>query len=131
MHLGIQGRVRRSYLRLLAVDAEAGGLAVLPMWAISRGASVWLMDLEPYECCRVVGLVKRLKVDPANGHLDATVTDGTGEVVARWSIRRPTPELAMVPGRAVALEGVATVGDDGRLILQEPDFQTIPLPDVA
>lgn len=114
-----------------APETEEPRPAELPQWAVSRGASVWLIDLEPYESCRVVGIVERLRIDPRDGHIEAEITDGTDSLVARWSIRRPTPELAVVPGRAVVLEGVAGVGDDGRLILEEPAFETIPWPEVG
>ena len=114
-----------------ASETEEPRAAELSRWAVSRGTSVWLIDLEPYESCRVVGIVERLRIDPRKGHIEAEITDGTDVLVARWSIRRPTPELAVVPGRAVVLEGVAGVGDDGRLILEEPGFETIPWPGVG
>lgn len=114
-----------------APRAREGLLAELQLWAVSNGASTWLIDLEPYVACRVVGVVERVRIDPASGWLQATITDGTDEVVARWFIRRPTPELAAVPGRGVALEGTALVGDDGELILIEPALQTLPFPQVA
>lgn len=60
---------------------------------------MWLIDLEPYEHCRVAGVVRRLRVDPTGGYIEATVNDGTGEVAARWPIRRSAPELAIVRGR--------------------------------
>lgn len=121
-------KLRRTHLRARAADVERCDLAVLQLWAISAGASVWLIDLEPYEHARVVGVVKRLRVDPAGGYIEATVDDGTGEAAARWPIWRSAPVLATVPGTAVALDGVAEVGDDGRLTLQEPELQTIPGP---
>jgi len=95
------------------------------LWAISAGASVWLIDLEPFEGCRVVGVVKRLRVDPLHGHIEVTIDDGTGQVAARWSIREHAPQLALAPGTAVLLEGVAVAGDDGRRTLFEPEFETI------
>jgi len=107
-------------------DLRRRRLPARQLWAISAGASAWLVDLEPYEKCRVVGVVKRLRVDPHEGHIEVTINDGTGQVAARWSIRRPAPELAIGPGMAVVLDGVAAMGDDGRLTLKEPGFQAIP-----
>lgn len=111
--------------------AEQRWLMELQLWAVSQGASVWLVDLEPYEPCRVVGVVERLRLDPRRGHLQATITDGTGEVAARWPIRTPPSEVAVAPGRAVVLEGVAVVAHDGALILQDPTFRIVPFPEVA
>ena len=84
------------------------------------------MDLEAYEKCRVVGVVKRLRVDPREELIEITINDGTGEVGARWTIRRLIPQLALAPGTAVVLDGVAATGSDGRLVLLEPGFQAIP-----
>jgi len=114
-----------------ASRAHERWLAELQLWAVSNGASTWLIDLEPYTSCRVVGVVERVRIDPVSGWLQATITDGTAEVVARWFIRRPTPELAAVPGRGVALEGAALIGDNGELILSEPALETLPFPQVA
>ena len=107
-------------------DIARGRLAARQRWAISAGASVWLMDLEPYEECRVVGVVNSLRMDPREGLIEITINDGTGEVSARWMIQRPIPQLALAPGTAVVLDGVATIGNDSRLLLLEPGFQAIP-----
>jgi hypothetical protein len=101
-------------------------LAERQRWAISAGASTWLIDLEPYEKCRVVGVVNSLRMDPREELIEITINDGTGEVGARWMIQRPIPQLALAPGTAVVLDGVAAIGNDGRLVLLEPGFQAIP-----
>lgn len=94
----------------------------LPLWALSQGASCWIIDLAPYEACRIAGVVESLVLDPPHGSLEAVVTDGTASVVARWHIRRPTRELAVAPGRFVLIEGLPMAGDDG-LVMLEPDFE--------
>jgi hypothetical protein len=106
-------------------------LVDLELWAVSSGASAWLIDLEPYELCRIAGVVKRLRVDPVNGVVAAVITDGTGEVVAQWAIRRPTPELLVAPGTGVILEGVAALGPGQELILREPRYETVRFLEVA
>jgi hypothetical protein len=103
-------------------------LAELQLWAISSGATTWLIDLEPYVSCRVVGIVERLRIDPLSGYIEATVFDGTAAAPARWAIRRSTEELAAVPGRGVVLEGMAVIGHDGELLLDEPSLRTIHFP---
>jgi hypothetical protein len=125
MNPAVLTRLRRSKLRSGVADVARSRLAARQRWAISAGASVWLIDLEPYERCRVVGVVKSLRVDPNEGHVEITITDGTGQVAARWTIRRHIPQLALAPGTAVVLEGAAAIGNDGRLALLEPGFQAI------
>lgn len=106
-------------------------LAELQLWAVSSGASVWLIDLEPYERCRVAGVVRILRLDPLEGHIEAVITDGTGELVARWPISRPVPQLVAVPGRRLLLDGFAVVGKDAQLMLLEPAWKLVSLPEVA
>ena len=105
-------------------------LLELQLWAVSQGITSWLIDLCPYEECRVAGIVDRLVIDPTISVIRAFVNDGTGTVVADWAIRRPTPELALCPGRAVVLEGIAGVEING-LVLHEPSFETVSFPEVA
>ena len=122
MHLPALTKHSRTNPPMRGADLE---LPARQLWAISAGASVWLVDLEPYEKCRVVGVVKRLRVDPHHGHIEVTINDGTGQVAARWTTGGHAPQLALVPGTAVLLDGVAVVGGDGRPTLLEPGFETI------
>ncbi|MGH2756871.1 MAG: hypothetical protein ACRDI3_03690 [Actinomycetota bacterium] len=114
-------RHRRAY--------EEERLIELQMWAVSCSASAWLIDVEPYEPCRVAGVVQGLRLDPRAGYLEATIADGTGLIVARWQISRPLPQLAAVPGTGLVLEGVPVVGADGEMVMAEPSFETVPFPD--
>lgn len=93
----------------------------LLLWAVSIGASTWICDLEPYLPARVAGIVDRTLIGPRKGVIEAFVWDGSGCVLARWHIRRPTPELALVPGRRVLLDGVPRLGETG-LVMVEPAF---------
>ena len=95
------------------------------------GASTWIVDLDPYAHCRVAGIVERLHIDPSAGIIAAEVNDGTGTIVARWPIRRPTPELAVAPGRAVLLDGMVELDVAGGRVLTDPDFQIARVPEVA
>jgi hypothetical protein len=113
------------------LGVEPAWLFELQLWTVSRGATSFLVDLEPYEVCRGAGLIERIRLDPQSGVFEAWVTDGTASVVAQWSIDRPMGPESIAPGRAVVLEGVAAVGPDGGLVLRDPAFETAPFPGVA
>lgn len=110
-------------------DAERR-LTELQLWALSAGATGWIIDVEPYEACRVAGVIERLTLDPVAGYMDVSVTDGTDRIIARWAIQRPTPQLVCVPGRLVVIDGVPATGDDC-LVMLEPDFELVVAPQVA
>jgi hypothetical protein len=126
------GRDRQGFAAALDLQPiEERWLFELQVWALSQGISSLVGDLNPYEPCRVAGLVERLLIDPQSGVIEISITDGTGSVIAQWAIRRPTPELAATPGRAIVVDGVAAIGADGELVIQEPRFETLPFPEVA
>lgn len=101
----------------------------LQLWAISAGASSLIVDVEPYENVRVAGSVIKLSIDPIAGDIDAYVWDGTGCLIARWHIVRPTPQMAIVPGRRVVVAGTS-FPEDHCVVMVEPAFELVD-PQVA
>ena len=80
---------------------------------------------------RAAGVVDRLLIDPTLGYFEASITDGTGFVTARWSIGFPAPCRAMVPGRRVIVEGFVIEVDRGIPILADPRYEVISPFEVA
>jgi hypothetical protein len=113
------------------LDVEASWLFELQLWTVSRGATSFLLDVEPYEPCRVAGFIRQIRLDPQTGVFEAWVTDGTASVVAQWSIDRPILPESVAPGRAVVLDGAPAVGPDGGLVLRNPAFETASFPWLA
>lgn len=101
-------------------------LLELQLWAISMGVSSCLVDVEPYERCRVAGVIERLLVDPQTGCVEATVTDGTARLTARWTIASGPTRRGLACGRKVVLEGVALSDLEGETLLDEPALQIAP-----
>jgi hypothetical protein len=101
------------------------------LWTVSRGTSAFLVDVGPYESCRVAGVVQRLTIDPRAGVIQALISDGTASVLAQWSMCGPKPQFPITLGQALVLEGVTGIGPDGQLILREASFETVSFPDVA
>ena len=111
-------------VRPVGVDDDPW-LTELQLWAVSMGASSWVIDIDPYEACRVAGHVTRLVIDPLRDRIEVTVTDGTGELTAGWAIERPAPQLVLGPGRRVLLEGLSLIDHEGNAHLEQPDFRVV------
>jgi hypothetical protein len=113
--------------KVMKLQGKDRFLTDLQMWAVSSGASTWLIDLEPGERCRVAVLVDRVRIDPAEHVIEASITDGTATTVAQWSTEH-TSYLPVIPGDAVLLEGVAAMVREGEIVLSEPLFESITFP---
>jgi hypothetical protein len=89
-----------------------------------------MIDVEPYEPCRAAGIVRRLRIEPLEGYLEATVTDGTGSLLARWDL--PTaPRPISLFGCALVLEGSASIAPDGGLMMVDPACEYVDSPFVS
>jgi hypothetical protein len=73
----------------------------------------------------VAGVVRRLRIDPRQGVIRATITDGVNSLDAEWPICRPAAQLRAAPGTGLLLEGVARVDKSGRLLMVEPSFEIL------
>ena len=74
-----------------------------------------MADVDLYEVSRVAGAIQSLRIDPAEGVLQVTISDGTALVTAQWSLDGSIPVPELIPGRLVVLDGVATFGHEGNL----------------
>ena len=113
-------------MELLRRRHGTDGLTELELWVVSVGASL-ACDVKPCQSCRVAGVVERLRIDPSEGVIDATVSDGTGSITARWPASFRLDRMAITPGRLVILDGSADVGSDGHRILNEPSLRTVTI----
>lgn len=82
-------------------------------------------EIVPRSPCRVGGEVKAVRIVPRAGAdaLEATVSDGRGQVVAVFLGRRKV--AGVTPGRRLVLEGV--LAEDGnRLVVYNPVYTLLP-----
>lgn len=74
----------------------------------------------------IVGEISTLRIVPRDGSpwLEATVTDGTGSIVAMWTGRRAIAGVR--PGRRLAISGrAATATGDRRLRIYNPSYELL------
>ena len=73
-------------------------------WAASLDGTVRLDRCPKREPVKVAGVVRRLSVHPAEGKVEAVISDGTGEITALFSARGASQGIGL--GSRLVLEGV-------------------------
>jgi len=86
-----------------------------------------IADVQPRADAIIVGQIASLRIVPRSDGsqwLEATVTDGTGTVVAMWTGRR---RIAGVnPGQRISIHGRGSPsGPGGRLLLMNPEYELL------
>ena len=101
----------------------------LRTWAASLGGVIPIRDVEPRCKCRVAGVVKNIRIDPraASGSIEATITDGSGEMIAKWLGRQALSGVGL--GMGLVLEGIVGRGPAGEPTILNPEYQLLPGPE--
>lgn len=80
----------------------------------------------PRDEVKVVGEIQSVRIVPRAGSpsLEATITDGTGALVAMWTGRRRIAGIA--PGKRLVVTGRGSpTGPGGRLLLFNPRYELL------
>ncbi|MDQ4097750.1 MAG: OB-fold nucleic acid binding domain-containing protein [Actinomycetota bacterium] len=83
-------------------------------------------SVRPREEVSVVGEITTVRIVPRAGSpsLEATITDGTGSVVAAWTGRRRIAGIA--PGKRLMINGRgAPIAPGGRLLFFNPRYELL------
>lgn len=96
--------------------------AELREWAEGVPGTVRVSDAAPRERAKIAGMVRRITVRPVEGldALEVVLSDGTGDLSARWLGRRSI--RGMVLGSKVVVEGVVGSADGVKQIVN-PMFE--------
>lgn len=97
----------------------------LRAWRAGFPETVPVADLVARREGTVVGVVARILVE-ADGPLEATVEDGSGELTAEFHGRRWLPGVEL--GRALRLTGVVALDGDGHRHMRDPAWEPVTEP---
>jgi hypothetical protein len=97
-------------------------------WAADIEGIVPIAEAKSRENVRVAGVVQTLRIDPreGSGSIDAKLTDGTGEVVARWLGRQALAGIQL--GAALVMEGMIGTSSDGEQTILNPQYDLVEGP---
>jgi hypothetical protein len=109
-------------------DARAEDLR---RWAARFPNLTPIADVEPRARGRVIGVIQNIRIDPRAGHgwVEATITDGTGEMNVRW-LGRPT-KAGIRLGVGLLAESIVARRPDGELQMLNPEYDLVAGPERA
>lgn len=101
----------------------------LRRWACSLRDITPIEQVEPRRRCRCAGVVQNIRIDPRQGRgsIEATIIDGTSELVVKWLGRQALSGVTL--GMGLIVEGAVGVGDGGEPVILNPDYQLVPGPE--
>lgn len=115
-------------LRRLSRTPEEIRADSLRAWQASIGACLPIAQLKPRERARVAGVIQNIRIDPREGtSIEATIIDGTGQMVAKWLGRDRMPGIGL--GMGLVMEGVAGAGSQGELVMLNPEYDLVTDPE--
>jgi cytochrome c-type biogenesis protein CcmE len=114
----------RRFLQRLTESDEVRLAEELRAWASTVPGTIRIAEAPLRERVKLAGMVRRVTVRPVEGFeaLEAVLSDGTGEVSARWLGRRTIPGLVL--GSRISVEGV--LGKDGEVLrMVNPTYEFV------
>jgi hypothetical protein len=84
---------------------------------------------KPRNRCRVAGVIRNIRIDPreGTGSIEATITDGTGQMVAKWLGRSSMSGIQL--GEGLIMQGTPGVGEHGELVILNPEYELCTAPE--
>ncbi|HZG65218.1 MAG TPA: hypothetical protein VEZ12_00645 [Herpetosiphonaceae bacterium] len=88
-----------------------------------------IRSAEPRARCRVAGVVRNIRIDPREGSgcIEATIADGTGQIVARWLGRSKLSGVRL--GMGLIMEGTTGLGEHNEQVILNPEYELVPGPE--
>lgn len=117
-----------SILEKLARDPEDIRAENLRHWIATIPDVTRLGECLTRERHKVAGVIHNIRIDPREGRdsIEATITDGTGTLVAKWLGRSSMSGITL--GAGLIMEGV--IGEqDGDLVMLNPDYDLLSSPE--
>lgn len=113
----------------LAQSPEEARAQNLRRWASSIPGTVPIAEVEPRQRQKVAGVVQNIRIDPRpeSRSVEATIIDGSGELVVKWLGRPMIADLRL--GVGLVVEGVVGASGSGECQILNPAHELIPDPE--
>ena len=117
------------FIRRLARPPEDIRAENLRAWASTVQGAVPIAELKPRKRARAAGVVQNIRIDPrtGSGSIEATIIDGTGQMVAKWLGRSSLSGITL--GMGLIVEGIIGMATDGECSVLNPEYRLVPGPE--
>jgi hypothetical protein len=101
----------------------------LRRWASSVSGATPIAKLAAKERYRIAGVIQNIRIDPREGHgsIEATIIDGSGQMIVKW-FGKPTKSGIRL-GVGLIVEGVVGRSPDGELQVLNPEYELVMGPE--
>ena len=101
----------------------------LRRWVSTVSGVTPIEQVEARKKFRVAGVIQNIRIDPreGTGSIEATIIDGTGQMVARWLGRQALSGIRL--GMGLVMEGNVGAASDGELSMLNPEYRLVPGPE--
>ena len=101
----------------------------LRRWAETISGATPIAEASEQRRHKVAGVVQNIRIDPRQGSgcIEATVIDGSGEIVAKWLGRQSMSGIRL--GVGLVIEGMVGIGLDEEKVILNPEYQLVPGPE--
>jgi hypothetical protein len=112
----------------LARDPEDIRAENLRHWVESLPGVSPLSEISPRERYKVAGVIHNIRIDPRSGRdsIEATITDGSGDLIAKWLGRSTMSGITL--GAGLIMEGIIGA-QEGDLVMLNPDYDLLTSPE--
>lgn len=101
----------------------------LRAWVSSIDGAAPIAEVDPRKRYKVAGVVQNIRVDPrpGRGSIEATIIDGSGEMVVKWLGRHELCGIRL--GAGLIVEGIVGKESDGDMVILNPEYVLVPNPE--
>lgn len=98
-------------------------------WVSSIDGATPIAEVEPRKRYKVAGVVQNIRVDPRPGRnsIEATIIDGSGEMVVKWLGRHELRGIRL--GAGLIVEGIVGKETNGDMVILNPEYVLVPNPE--
>lgn len=90
-----------------------------------------IASVEARKRYKVAGVVQNIRIDPRQGRdsIEATIIDGTGQLVVKWLGRHELSGIRL--GAGLIVDGIVGADQNDELVILNPEYVLVPDPETG